>query len=300
LAAASSFGEAAAKKGKHMNIKKIYSCLVLSVLINIFFTTFSWAGLRIDKPKVRLNIAPASYDSGEVKVENTGGEVLSVKVYLEDWVYAQQDGGKTFAPKGTNALSCSDWITFYPADFTLAANDSRIVRYTVKVPKDARGGHYSVMFFETGGEDIETPNEEGTTVRIKVLNRLGALFYIEPEGTIKKAAELKNLGLIHKLNDLIVSADLVNSGNTDITAGGTFNIIDKEGFVYARGAFDEVYTLPGDKAALRSVAASTSLKPGTYDILITLDFQNGGTLVHESQFDISADGAISLSAVQAQ
>lgn len=277
-----------------MNAKKVITCLVLSVLINIFFVFFSWAGLRIDKPKVRLNIVPGSYDSGEIKVENTGTELLNVKVYLEDWVYSQQDGGKTFAPKGTHPLSCSNWITFYPADFTLAANAARIVRYTVTVPKDARGGHYSVIFFETGGEDIEKINEEGTIVRIKVLNRLGSLFYVEPEGTIQKAAKLKDISLMHKLNNLIVTAEFINAGNTDITAKGTFNIIDTDGFVYARGAFEEVYTLPGDKAALRSVATATNLKSGAYDIIITLDFQSGGTLVQESKFDVSANGAISL------
>jgi len=276
-----------------MKNKKNYY-LVLSVLIlNFCFLSYVWAGIRIDKPKIRLSIASGSYDSGEIKVDNTGKEPATVKVYLEDWVYSKQDGTKEFMPRGTVPLSCSNWISFYPADFTLPVNGTQTVRYTVSVPPDAKGGHYSVMFFETGGGDVETVNEEGNTVSVKVLNRLGALFYIEPEKTIQKTAEIRNLSLMTKLNNLILTADFLNTGNTDITASGSLNVIDDQGFVYARGTVDEIYTLPQDKAGISSTAQSVNLKPGEYDLLLTLEFQNEGTLVQEAQFRVSGDGSIS-------
>ena len=262
------------------------------IIITFLFTSGAWAGIRIDKPKVRISVAPGAYDSGEIKIENTGKDPLSIKVYLEDWVYAEQAGGKEFMPKGTTPLSCSNWITFYPADFKLVPNGAQTVRYTVNVPADAKGGHYSVLFFETGGENVEGLNPQGNTVVIKVLNRLGALFYVEPEGTIQKSAELKNLNISLNLNNLIVAADFVNTGNTNITAKGTFDVLDDQGFVYARGEFDEVYTLPKDKVSVSAMAKSASLKPGTYDVLITLEFENGGTLIKEAQFSVSANGAI--------
>ena len=275
-----------------MGKRKILS-IIFAVIINFSLIVFAWAGIRIDKPKIRISVPPGSYESGEIKVENTGKEPITITVYLEDWVYSRQDGGKEFMPKGTTPLSCSNWITFYPADFTLPPNGVQIVRYTVNVPEDTKGGHYSVMFFETGGGNVETVNEEGNNVVIWVLNRLGALFYVEPEGTIQKTAEIKNLNITEKLNDFIVTADFFNMGNTDITATGTFNVIDDQGFVYARGEFDEVYTLPKDKATLLATAKSVNLKIGTYDMLITLEFQNGGTLVKEATFSVSGNGAIS-------
>lgn len=266
-------------------------CLGLAVFL---WATQAWAGVRIDKPKIRLTIEPGSYDSGEIKVENTGDEEIAIKVYLEDWAYNEQEGGKEFMPKGTSKLSASPWISFYPADFTLAPNGTQMVRYTVSVPKDVKGGHYSVMFFETGGGVIEQPNEQGVNVAIQVLNRLGALFYVEPKGTIEKTAAMKSPDIKEHLNDLIISADFFNTGNTDITASGTFDVIDQEGFVYARGLFEEVYTLPGDKAVLRSKAASVNLKSGDYDLLMTLEFQNGGSLVQEARFSVSGDSITSI------
>jgi P pilus assembly chaperone PapD len=282
-----------------MKKNRIASLLVIA-LIYIFSCVFqAWAlGVRIDKPKVFLTISPGAYDSGEIQVENTGSEAIPIKVYLEDWVYAQQDGGKEFMPKATTPLSCSDWITFFPSDFTLQPGKSQVVRYTINVPKDATGGHYSVFFFETAGGDIKEVDQEGNNVFVKVLNRLGALFYVDAEGTVQKTAELQDLSISQKLNSLIVSANLVNTGNTYISCSGSFNILDKEGFVYARGEFEQAYTLPKDKIALRSAVSTTSLKSGNYDILLTLDFENGGSLVQEGNFTVLSEGSFSSVALK--
>ena len=275
--------------------KKFFLCLLslgISSLIFLYPLSCAWAGIRIDKPKIRLTISSGSYDGGEIKVENTGEEPITVKAYLEDWVYTKQDGGKEFMPKGTTPMSCSNWITFYPADFTLKPGTSQMVRYTVSVPADAKGGHYSVMFFETGGGETEEVNEKGNTVTIKILNRLGALFYVEPEGTTQKTADLKNINISQKLNNLIVTADFLNTGSADIKVKGSLDILDEAGYVYARGTFDEAYTLPQDKAFLQSKVSSANLKTGSYDMIMTLEFENGGTLVKEILFTVSADGNI--------
>ena len=276
------------------SVRLFGSALLTSVFLYFLAGSFAWAGVRIDKPKIRLSTAPGSYDSGEINVENIGDEAADIHVYLEDWIYSKQDGSKEFLPKGTNRLSCSNWINFYPADFTLKPKTSQKLRYTVTVPEGVQGGHFSVMFFETGGGTIEQANEKGESVSVKVYNRLGALFYVEPQGTVKKSGEIKNIKVDQKLNDLTVELDFLNTGNTDITAKGTFNVIDQEGYVYARGEFDPVYTFPDGKAFLRGVANSVSLKSKDYDLVVTLEFENGGSLVREASFRVSSNGVITL------
>ena len=251
------------------------------------------AGLRIDSPKVRLPIPAGGHQGGEIHVENTGTEPVSVRVYLEDWVFSDQAGGKTFYPKGTQKNSCAEWINFYPADMELAAGSSQILRYTVSVPEGAAGGYFCVMFFESGGGMLEQLDESGNRVAVKVLTRLGALFYIEPEGTIERKGQVLKMEADHRLNDLVLSADFVNTGNTDITTHGTFNVFDAEGYVYGRGEFEESYTRPGDKATLHAVATSVNLKPGAYDLIVTLEYEQGGVLTKEASFTVGADGTVS-------
>ncbi|MDD5019032.1 MAG: hypothetical protein PHH75_02005 [Candidatus Omnitrophica bacterium] len=274
-------------------VKLLRVWVVSCALLLIGTVPLATAGIRIDSPRVRVTVKPGSYASGEIKVDNTGQQEIPVKVYLEDWAYSQADGSKNFMPKGTASLSCANWVTFYPADFKLAPGASGVVHYTVNVPPDALGGHFAVMFFETEGGEIEEAQEDGSSAFVKVLNRVGALFYAEAEGTVVKTAEINALDINLHLNDLIVVAAFVNKGNTDITASGTFDVLDDSGFVYARGSFDEVYTFPQDKAELRSRVSSVSLKTGRYDLLITLDFQHGGSLVQEASFSVGPQGNIS-------
>lgn len=250
------------------------------------------AGLRIDQPKLRLSISPGTYESGEINVENTESIPLDVRVYLEDWVFTAQDGSKEFYPKGTMPLSCSNWISFYPAEFKLQPNATQKVRYTINVPADAIGMHNSVMFFEVGGNTVKQLNEQGEEVNLKILHRLGALIYIESEGTLNRAGEVNNIKITQNLNDVIVSVDFLNSGNADIAAKGTFNILDAEGYVYARGEFDYVYTFPKDKAELKARSPQTSLSQGSYDILVTLEYEQGGALVQEAHFEVGSDGSV--------
>jgi len=271
---------------------RVIKTALLGLILFYCIPVSCWASIRIDKPKVRLTIAAGSYSSGEIRVENNGREPAVVKAYLEDWIYKDQNGEKEFMPKGTAPLSCSDWITFYPADFTVPVDGVQVVRYTVTVPDGSQGGHYSVLFFETGGGEMEKLDESGNVAIVKVLNRLGALFYVEPENSINKSSEIKKIDISQNLNKLTVVVDLLNTGNTDITTRGTFNVMDPQGYVYARGEFGEVFTLPNNNAQLRSVAPMTSLKAGNYDLLINLDYENGGVLIVEANFTVEPSGAI--------
>jgi hypothetical protein len=274
-------------------MKKNFGVLSGILIGSFLCASLAWAGVRIDKPKIRFTVAPGGHVSDEIKVENTGREPISVRVYLEDWVYSDQEGGKEFMPKGTTPMSCANWINFNPTDFKLTPAEERVVRFTVSVPEDAGGSHFAVMFFETGGGDMGSKDAEGNDIRIKVYNRLGALFYIESEGAAEKKAEIRGLDLSQRANDFIVDASFFNTGNTDLAGKGTFNVFDAQGYVFLRGTIDDFYTLPGGKASLKASAATANLKPGRYDILLTLEYETGGNLIQEATFEVGADGVIS-------
>ncbi len=279
---------------RRKNRLSVYGVLFLMLLA---WPSVSFAGIRIDKPKIKISVAPGDYESGFIKVENRDGQPVVIRVYLEDWVSSGDDqtgSDKIFMPKGTTPLSCSNWISFSPADFTLAPGEGREVQYTVNLPKEAKGGYYSVMFFESQGGALEKADESGENITVKIMNRLGALFYVEAQGTINKTAEYQNINIGYKLNDLTVSGNFVNTGNTDISVTGTFNVIDDEGLVYARGEFNKLFVLPQEKGALSAKADSVELKSGKYVLLITLDFVGGGTIVEEVPFTVSANGTIQV------
>lgn len=280
-----------------MNKKNFLMIFGFLVLLMYACPLTASAGIRIDKPKVKMSVAPGDYESGTIRVENRDGQPVIIRIYLEDWVSSGDDktgGDKIFMPKGTTPLSCSNWISFSPADFSLSPGEGKDVQYTVALPKEAKGGYYSVMFFESESGSLEKTDESGENIRVKILNRLGALFYVEAKGTINKTGEYQNINVSYKLNDLIVSGNFVNAGNTDISVTGTFNVIDDQGLVYGRGEFNKLFVLPQENGVLSATANSVELKAGRYDLLITLDFVGGGTIVEELPITVSADGRIQV------
>jgi hypothetical protein len=146
------------------------------------------------------------------------------------------------------------------------------------------------------------PEAEEGTVSVGLAIKIAVLFYIEVAGTVDRSGSIENLILQAQPNDVLsVSSEFKNTGNVDITAGGTFNIIDRAGIVYARGEFNDIYTFPGEEAVLQASSSTERLRPGKYDLIITLDLGKalegtglgrGKTLVKEARLEIGENGRI--------
>ncbi|OGX15885.1 MAG: hypothetical protein A2166_01955 [Omnitrophica WOR_2 bacterium RBG_13_41_10] len=276
----------------------VFLILATFCLIN---DAYAYKAIQLNQPKVRLIISPGELKTGRIEVKNPSEETKTVKIYVEDWIYTDDSGAKKFMVAGTDELSCADWITFVPQEFTVSPFGKEYVNYTVKVPKDAVGGHYAVLFFESlMGNPDEKP--EGM-VSMPVAIRIGSLFYIEAEGMVNRSMELGKVSLTRESNNapLAINLEVKNTGNVDIIAGGNFNIIDNQGMVYARGEFtNKVYTLPLDKAIFNATWKG-AIPKGKYDLVITLDLGKaleelsmgrGPMIVKEAELEIEADGEI--------
>lgn len=252
------------------NSKKRILQLVLIALCLFSFTSslFAIEVAQVEPAKVRLSVAPGTSKAGTIKVYNLSSDAKNIKAYFEDWVYLPVcDGTKDFRPAGTTKLSASDWITFSPSEFSVSPYGKQTVNYTVKVPQDASGGHYAVLFFESF---LQEPGKDEEGVNVDVAVRIASLFYVEPEGTVSRKLDINNLKVSNDKNRFQINARLTNNGNVDINTKATFFVIDNKGMVFARGEFNEVYTLPGD-AALMTGEYPKAIPPGKYDVVLTID-----------------------------
>ena len=268
-------------------IRRIFSISLIFTLILVCFgqrNANSAINLRINNPKIELSIRPGASKSGQIAIENPTEEGLQIRCYLEDWFYTPEgDGSKDFRSAATTPLSCASWISFSPAEFILNPYGRQVVNYRVNVPAEASGGHYAVLFFETAiGEGRD---ERGLTVLI--LGRLGSLFYVDVEGTINKQARLTNIAVKEEEEGFKVTALFKNTGNVYIACSGNFNLIDRNGVVFARGQFNNTYTFPQGEVFLQATW-ERDVEPGTYDLIITLDLGEQ-TLVEERQIGLGGD-----------
>ena len=280
--------------------------IFLLILCTIFASATTWALElpSIDKPKVRVAVAPGEATYGEITLENHSSQARSVRCYLEDWRYTPGgDGAKDFFPPNTTALSCASWISFSPAELTIPAYGKRSVNYSIKVPPEAKsGGHYAILFFESSFQPESSATDEvrmGAGIGLNV--RIGTLFYVEVKGQINRQVSLENLNLTQKQDQgLSIQLELVNTGNVDITAATSYHIINNEGIVVARGKFNDAYTFPEEKVKL-TARWNKALASGSYTLVITSDIGKaleetnsgrGPVLVKEATIQVNKAGEI--------
>ena len=256
----------------------------------------------LSQSKVRLLVTPGQTAHGEIILENPYPESRFMRIYLEDWYYLPAaDGTKAFAPANTTPLSCASWITFSPSEITVPPYGRQRIGYSVKVPADASGGHYAILFFETKLGETESVGG-GVGAGINLSLRIASLFYVEAKGKLNRTGEIGNLVLkTDKNKSLLIQSDFRNTGNVDITCGGSFHIMDKEGIIYARGEFNNVYTFPGDSAKLTSIWKEQVPK-GKYNLVLTINlgkaleeetgFGRGPIMVKESEIEIDDSGEV--------
>ncbi len=265
---------------------KIKICLLALGILALFAHSNVYAStIRISSPRIELELAPGETYTGEVTAENPDNEEINVKVYAEDWIYAEGGTGeKKFSPAGTQPLSASHWINFNSQANTIKPYGRMTAHYTVSVPLDAKGAHYSVLFFET--QLGVSKSEEGANVQ--VAGRIGALFFVQVKGTVSRSGEVKGVRITAPQGNqpMEIETAFQNTGNVDISLGGNFLIMNDEGKVLGRGDLNTIYTFPG-VSETRKTQWVGKLPKGTHQMVLTYDMGLGKSIVKEEVLTIS-------------
>jgi len=228
----------------------------------------------MNQSKIRVVVSPGERAFGEITLDNPTDESKSMRLYLEDWYYLPGGtGAKEFLPANSTPTSACSWITFSPADVTIPAFGKQRISYSVNAPADASGARFATLFFETligkGALSAGSDRSAGLSVNVRV----ATLFYVEAKGTIKRTAKISNLNIQpskESKGSLDITLDFENTGNTDITTSGNFSLMNKEGLVSARGAFNSIYTFPGGKGNFLGTWKD-KIPAGDYDLVVTVD-----------------------------
>ncbi len=255
-----------------------------AILLSVFFAaTFSAsafaATIVINTPRVELELTPGESVTGEITVENPTDQVTAIRVYLEDFAYLPGPSGeKNFFAAGTGPYSASNWLTFTPTDISLPAYGKASVRYSARLPEEASGGYYSVIFFETIIGQV--PDKDG--VAIDVAGRIGALFLIEAKNSQRRDGVIESIDIRPSQGNkpLEIETAYRNTGNVHTPLTGNFVLMDAEGGIAARGELAPLYSMPGTTA--RGVTQWVGRVPkGSYTALLTYSLGKGKSLVEE-------------------
>jgi hypothetical protein len=208
-------------------------------------------------------VAPAGIDGGRGRIVITP----------PDWSLDVQGNVKYVEP-GTVDHSASSWIAFSPSEVTIASNERRLVRVTVKVPPRTEPGEYRTALFiqERAPAAPPKPGERNFTLRLRYVFTL--YVHVLP---VASRTELENVEWTMTGSRLRFRYLLRNSGTAHSRPLVRWVIKDPHGDIVSSGNRDATVLLPG--ATLQEGFAAYDFKTsGRYEIAVVVDFRDGQPL----------------------
>lgn len=250
-------------------MKKIINILgVISIGLIISGCFGSIEAISVVPSIVKFSIIPGESKSDVFNIHNTGNEEVYVEIFMKDWIL--ENNSRKFAKPGTHSRSLSKWVTLEEESVTIAPKQSRKVRYMIEVPKNANGGYWGLVCFES------RPVKRGTGGGIKVATQLVSFMGVEAEGTLQKKIKIiEVLAEYVKDKGVRLKAILKNLGNVPLfqpSPLGKYKIKDKDE-VIAEGELEGTMILPDETGEYTS--SYFKLKNGEYKTIVFFDY--GGT-----------------------
>ncbi len=240
-------------------------------------TPASWAfGFSVDPAKMQVSVPAGKRRGQTLRVSNAKPDAsVHLTVYIRDVIFLP-DGTHEFPPPGSTDWSCANWVEFIPKELEIPAKSAQDVRVSVTVPEGATGGHYAMIFFETG------PSYAANGIGVNF--RVGALVEVVVPGTEQYNARLKDLVYVAPKG---FQAAIFNDGNLLIRPAGFIKIFDASG-----KKIRQVHLNPNNLGVLPKTLRSfpteleEPLPKGSYQVKAEVDYGARTLIVGERSFEV--------------
>lgn len=253
------------------------SLVFVSILFIITGVAHAFS-FNLDKPGITLASRGGKTLDGYVEVRNNSQETMRFVAYLNDWQISP-DGSKQFFPAGTTELSCSNWISISPKEFTVEPGKKARVNYVMTVPEGVSGGHYSVLFVETA-----LPSEKKAKVLLS--GRIGSIFYHQTLGSEQINADLADLTVQADTANIALNYQFVNKGNIYLQVKPTLAVLDDQGKIIFRKKLEKFGVMPAQSLDRNDVVAK-ALPLRSYTAVLTTEYGVDAFDVLEKAFTVN-------------
>ncbi|MDZ4242122.1 MAG: hypothetical protein U1D99_04780, partial [Candidatus Omnitrophota bacterium] len=171
---------------------------------------------------------------------------------------------------------------FLPTEFDLPPYGKKEIHFTAKLPPDAKGGYYGVLFFEKTEQNLKD------VTGVNIITRVGTLLFFESQDK-KKKSHVGNLTAKGNAGAGIFK----NGGDIIMIPQGTYFVLDGEGVPVDRGEISKFYLPPLESAAF-SIPLAKELTQGQYSLVITFDLGEGDSVVKELDVRKNSDDSMTI------
>lgn len=194
----------------------------------------------VEPQEMELVVRAGAMNSSILELTNRGSESIEVSsriIPLEFSILGE------FLPEEERGEG-PEWITINPSAFTIQPGRTQKIRLTTRPPRDASGGYYADLLFESQTEGGTT--ESGSSILVFVGDK------VEKSGT----TEIVNIEQYAEY--IVFDAVFTNKGNYHLPVDGDFALSQ----VYERYVDEETgRVFPRQTETISSIAIPTSLNP---------------------------------------
>ncbi len=172
-------------------------------------------------------VDPGEVINDTVRVTNTKDTAVFAKLQGVD-AFLLTDGAFALVGDKTKNKDIGTWIELAETDFELEPNSSKVVSFTIIVPKNAEVGDHigGLAVYETAAEPEHVIKSGGTSIGITT--RVGARMYLTVAGDIIRDLNIKKRYFFGRADKMMFKFIFENKGNVranlTITEGKIYNI----------------------------------------------------------------------------
>lgn len=269
-----------------MNTRRLGS-LISNLLIALWLGVASYATLTnpalgqapafsLNPMRMDVELGPGTEKTVSFEVKagaSSSAEQGHLVLSVSDWAVLE-DGSLAFSKAASEKRSASSWITFSPSALTIQPGRSQLVRITVAVPENTAPGSYWTALFVQERAPATPP--EGDVRAIFVRVRFAFLLYVVVSPA-HSDPQLVNVEMDTGGGHPKLICEMTNDGNRHVRPL-IFWELKRLSKTDAQGKLRNTALQPF--ATLREPHSldEVTLTPGSYEILVNVDFQDGKPL----------------------
>jgi len=227
--------------------------------------------------KTELWMEPGEKVTKELYITNRLGKTMDFKIEIEDFT-GSKNPEKTVVLLGEEKGPCSlkDYIKPELLEFTLKHGERMILPVEISIPPDAEpGGLYGAVLVSSYPSKSEAEKEKEKAVpEVRVISRLGTLFFVRVKGEVKESGFLKDIKVDKNFYEKgPISFELLfeNKGNVHLVPYGLIEIRNLLGKKIDEIELDPWFAMP-DSIRSRKIDWKRGFLLGRYTALAKVMF----------------------------
>ncbi len=254
---------------------------------------FVYGQIGISTLSVDVNLPPGGSFSGAFEVINSSEQPRDFTIELKDYD-RNIEGGLVLLNPGTHPRSLAKFLSFTPAQFTIAPQQKQVITFKIEIPTTERGPHWAALAVtspapSSGAQPPPPPPGQQPSIPVTIGTAeqfIVKIRHTDPTNAVNRGRIVSVQALLPERDKpLRIVVEYENTGTTFQIAKTQVRIVNAKGEIVVQKKAQDMALLPGGKQRLE-IPVTEKLPSGTYLGLVIIDFGGDFLVAGQVRFQL--------------